>query len=197
MGNPYHLNPGDRLFASTKPFSDLGPIFGIGTHLFEVLEVHFPKTTCVCCGGEIASVEYDVKILDSEDVDKIGVTGRINNKNVNASRFQAYAGYFGRWMLSAPEKYVEPLSLMKRIDKPDYYDMQETPTLLHFIFPSTNKSVIVPKLELIFMENRDRVVDNYDKLTAIRYGTIGCDGDGGKIKGWMFEFTDENLNFTV
>lgn len=24
-----------------------------------------------------------------------------------------------------------------------------------------------------------------------------CNTDGGKIKGWMFEFTDENLNFTV
>jgi len=197
MIKPYHLNIGDRLFvyAGLAHGSAILKSFGPETNLCKVVDLHFPVSACLCCGNEKMSVDYKVEVIDSEDLEKIGRVEWMGNHSwIRASRFQDIGSYFGHWAISKPEKHIEPLQLIKRIQKPDSYDFVSTSRLLHLIYPNPHQSVIVPRF-MITDQEAMVLAENYDKLTYATYGSIP-DGEGGETKkGWHFEFTDENLNF--
>lgn len=198
MIKPYHLNIGDRLFvyAGLAHGSALLKSFGPETNLCKVVDLHFPVSTCVCCGNEKMTVEYKVEVVDSEDPEKIGRVEWISKQvsGVCASRFQDIGSYFGHWAISKPEKHTEPLQLIKRVQKPDRYGFLGTIRLLHLIYPNAHQSVIVPRF-MITDQEAMVLAENYDKLISANYGSIPDGEDGETKKGWHFEFTDENLNF--
>ena len=189
----YHPK-GTKIFVYANTFGGLENIIGQTTHLCTVEDVIFVNKDCYC-GGTTIQVNYMVRILDSMDEFKIGLTFEINPENSNASRYQSRATYHGSWHINKEEQ-IDSLSLIKKVKNPSYYELVETVDLLHISYPGAFESRIISKEQIGEMAVHKLKV-NLTYITDIDYCTIKTDSEGYKVKGYKFEFLDSSLNFTV
>lgn len=185
---------GELIFVYAKTFGGLTELIGQHTHLCKILDVHFLENKCASCGSPKFNVEYLVEIVDSPDETKIGNQFNISRDSANASKLQIKASYFGTWGLGEDEAVADDLRLIKPIHEPTLPMFEETVDLLHISIPNAYKLSIIPKSEL---DDRSIQIlrDNYHQLKYIGYGTLFCDDEGGKVKGWWFEFEDSSIDF--
>lgn len=185
---------GEQVFVYAKSFTDLSKLIGQTTHLCEIVDVIVEEDNCFVCNGIRFSIAYKVCIIDSDVTTVTEEAFEINPNNANASKYQSQASYFGRWNLYKDENVTEPLKLVKKIQNPDSYGLEETNDLLHIMYPGAYVSKIISK-DQIGEYAVQKLREHYEQITYIGYETIGITKDGEKAKGYRFEFSNKGLNF--
>lgn len=192
----FHYPIGDQIFIYPAVGKDFAKIIGENTSLAEITEVILVEDNCFVCNGRTYEVHYKVKIIDSSDTDFIGVEVEIDPKNVNASKWQSKASYFGGWNLYFDVKVTEPLKLVKKILQPDSYGFEEYHDFIHIMYPGAHSSVIVNKDQLN-PGDVEKIKQHFNQIKRVNYGSIYNEEFGNTFKGYTFEFFDKTLNFNA
>jgi len=187
---------GTKIFVYSSVGSDLHKEIGQDTVLAEIKEPLFIDSKCHFCSGTEFEVHYNIQIVDAKDPSYIGIMTTITSRNAAASKLQSNANYFGRWKLYVQEDVTEDQVLIKNVSEPTEYFLEETNDLIHIGFPGAYESEIIVKKQ-IGEEAVQKLREHYSQLNYVGYETIDITRYRSKVKGYRFNFIDNDLNFTV
>jgi hypothetical protein len=190
----FHYPVGDQIFICPAVGKDFAKFIGFETSLAKITEVILIEGNCYVCNGNSYEVHYKVKIIDSNETDFVGVEVVIDPKNVNASKRQSLASYFGQWNLYREVKVEEPLTLVKTILWPNYFGFEEYEDFIHIIYPNAYSSRIVNKNQLN-PGDVEKIKQHFQQIINVDYCSIYIEQGDYTTKGYTFKFLDETLNF--